>query len=78
MTLSGPVRQFDHAPMPSSSDSSRPAAWMVAATAIGAVAAMVAAVYFAGQDLTPVALVGTTLFVLLGGFAFELARRRSR
>jgi hypothetical protein len=64
--------------MPSSSDSSRPAAWMVAATAIGAVAAMVAAVYFAGQALTPVALVGATLFVLLGGSAFELARRRSR
>jgi len=64
--------------MPSSSNSSRPAAWMVTAAAIGAVAAMVAAVYFAGQDLTPVALVGTTLFVLLGGCAFELARRRSR
>ncbi len=72
-----PVRQFHQGSMPSSSSNSRPAAWMVAATAIGAVAAMAAAVYFAGQDLTPIALVGTTLFVLLGGFAFELARRRS-
>jgi uncharacterized membrane protein YccC len=50
---------------------------MVAVTAVGAVAAMVAAVYFAGHDLTPVALVGTTIFVLLGGLSFELARRRS-
>ncbi|MGD9904244.1 MAG: hypothetical protein AB7U83_12330 [Vicinamibacterales bacterium] len=66
--------------MPSSpSDrSSRPAAWLVAATAVAAVAAMAAAVYFAGQDLTPIALAGTTVFVLLGGVAFELARRRSR
>jgi len=73
------VRQFDEASMPSSPDStSRPAAWMVAATAIGAVAAMTAAIWFAGQDLTPVALVGTSLFVLLGGLAFELARRRAR
>ena len=64
--------------MPSSSSSSRPAAWMVAAAALGAVAAMTAALYFAGQNLTPVALAGTTIFVLLGGVAFELARRRSR
>ena len=71
------MRQFHEASMPSSSSSSRPAAWLVAVTALGAVAAMVAAVYFAGQDLTPVALAGTTIFVLLGGFAFELARRRS-
>lgn len=71
------VRQFHEASMPSSPNDSRPAAWLVAATALGAVAAMAAAVYFAGQDLTPVALVGTSLFVLLGGLAFELARRRS-
>ncbi len=75
--FTGPVRQFQQVPMPPSSDHSRPAAWMVAVTAIGAVAAMVLAIYFAGQNLTPVALVGTTIFVLLGGFAFELARRRS-
>jgi hypothetical protein len=71
------MRHFHEASMPSSSSSSRPAAWLVAVTALGAVGAMVAAVYFAGQDLTPIALVGTTLFVLLGGLAFELARRRS-
>ena len=64
--------------MPSSSSSARPAAWLVAATAIGAVAAIAAAVYFAGRDLTPIALAGATIFVLLGGYAFELARRRSR
>ncbi len=63
--------------MPPSSSDSGPATWLVVATALGAVAAMVAAVYFAGQDLTPIALVGTTIFVLLGGLAFELARRRS-
>jgi hypothetical protein len=72
------MQQFDQASMPSSSSNSRPAAWLVAATAIGAVAAMVAAVFFAGQAMTPLALIGTTIFVLLGGFSFELARRRSR
>ena len=72
------MQQFDQASMPSSSGNSRPAAWLVAATAIGAVAAMVAAVFFAGQAMTPLALIGTTIFVLLGGFSFELARRRSR
>lgn len=72
------MHHFHQASMPSSSSSSRPAAWMVAATAIGAVAAMVAALYFAGQGLTAIALVGTSLFVLLGGASFELARRRSR
>ena len=49
--------------MPPSSSDSGPATWLVVATALGAVAAMVAAVYFAGQDLTPIALVGTTIFV---------------
>jgi hypothetical protein len=78
MTLSPPMQQFDQASMPSSSSDPRPAAWLVAATAIGAVAAMVAAVFFAGQAMTPLALIGTTIFVLLGGFSFELARRRSR
>lgn len=62
---------------PSSSSDSRPAVWLVVVTAIGAVAAMGAALYFAGQDLTPIALLGTTVFVMLGGLAFELARRRS-
>ena len=78
MTPAPPMQQFDQASMPSSSSDPRPAAWLVAATAIGAVAAMVAAVFFAGQAMTPLALIGTTIFVLLGGFSFELARRRSR
>jgi hypothetical protein len=72
------MQQFDQASMPSSSSGSRPAAWLVAATALGAVAAMAAAVFFAGQAMTPLALIGTTIFVLLGGYSFELARRRSR
>lgn len=54
-----------------------PPFWQVAAAALGAVASMVAALYFAGQQLTPIALVGTTLFVGLGGLSFELARRRA-
>jgi hypothetical protein len=63
--------------MPPSSPSGPPPRWQVIATAVGAVASMVAAVYFAGQNLTPVALIGTTLFVGLGGLSFELARRRA-
>jgi len=42
-----------------------------------AVLSMSAAVYFGGTGRTPLAMVGTLLFVGLGGFAFELARRRS-
>jgi hypothetical protein len=38
---------------------------------------MSAALYFAGQSQTPIALVGTMLFVGLGGLSFELARRRA-
>lgn len=63
--------------MPSSSPTSRPPGWQVAACAIGSVASMAAALYFAGQQQMPIALVGTALFVALGGLAFELARRRS-
>ena len=63
--------------MPPPPTPSRPPLWQVAVTALGAVAAMSAAVYFAGQQQTPIALVGTTLFVALGGFSFELARRRA-
>jgi anti-sigma-K factor RskA len=72
------MQQFHQASMPSSSSDSRPAAWMVAATAIGAVVAMAAALFFAGQEQTPIALFGTAAFVLLGGLAFDMARRRSR
>ncbi|MEP7117817.1 MAG: hypothetical protein ABI880_09555 [Acidobacteriota bacterium] len=49
----------------------------MAAAAAGAVAAMAVALYFVSQNQTPVALVGTTIFVGLGGLSFELARRRS-
>jgi hypothetical protein len=38
---------------------------------------MAAAVYFGGTGQTPLAMVGTGIFVLLGGVTFELARRRS-
>ncbi len=71
------MRQFQPGPVPLPPTPSRPPLWPVAATAIGAVAAMSAALYFVAQNQTPVALVGTTIFVGLGGFSFELARRRS-
>ena len=59
-------------PMPS-----KPSAASVMICACLACASMVAAVYFGGTGRIPLALIGTTLFVLLGGLAFELARRRS-
>ena len=65
-----------HAPSPA--PSGVPPLWTVFAAAGGAVAAMIAALYFVSRDLTPVAMVGTTLFVGLGGLSFELARRRAR
>jgi len=71
------MTHFQPAAPPPSSSSAPPPAWQVLASALGAVASMAAALYFAGQDLTPVALVGTTLFVGLGGLSFELARRRA-
>lgn len=71
------MRQFHPGPMPPSSPSAPPPFWQVVATALAAVASMVAALYFAGQQLTPIALIGTTLFVGLGGLSFELARRRA-
>ncbi len=71
------MRQFHPGPMPSSAPSAPPPLWQVVACVVGAMASMAAALYFAGQELTPVALVGTTLFVALGGLGFELARRRS-
>ncbi len=71
------MRQFHAGSMPPAPTPSRPPFWPVAASAFGAVAAMTAALYFVSQNQTPVALVGTTLFVGLGGLAFELARRRS-
>jgi hypothetical protein len=38
---------------------------------------MTVAVYFGGTGRTGPAMIGTVLFVLLGGLGFELARRRS-
>ena len=73
------MRHFHPGPMPPAMppSSSRPPLWPVAATAIGALAAMSGALYFVSQQQTPIALVGSTLFVGLGGLSFELARRRA-
>ena len=62
--------------MPPPSVPARPPLWQVMAAAAGAVVAMSAALYFVSQDHTPIALMGTALFVGLGGLAFDLARRR--
>ncbi len=56
---------------------SKPSGAAVALCAILAAVSMAVAVYFGGTGRTPLALIGTLLFVLLGGLAFELARRRS-
>lgn len=56
---------------------SKPSGASVALCATLAVVSMAAAVYFGGTGRTPLALGGTFLFVMLGGLAFELARRRS-
>ena len=64
-------------PTPSSTPPAPPPFWQVVASAAGAVVSMGSALYFAGQQQTPIALIGTTLFVGLGGLSFELARRRA-
>jgi hypothetical protein len=56
---------------------SKPSLAAVVMCALLAIASMSAAVYFGGTGRTPLALGGTLLFVMLGGLAFELARRRS-
>jgi hypothetical protein len=56
---------------------SKPSGAAVALCACLAAASMAAGVYFGGTGQTPLAMIGTVLFVLLGGLAFELARRRS-
>lgn len=56
---------------------SKPSGAAIAVCATLAVLSMTAAVYFGGTGRTPLALMGTLLFVLLGGVTFELARRRS-
>jgi hypothetical protein len=55
----------------------RPSLALIVTVLILAVASMSAAVYFGGTGRTPLAMMGTLLFVGLGGLAFELARRRS-
>jgi hypothetical protein len=57
--------------------SSKPPAGLVVTCALLAAVSMAAAVYFGGTGRTPLAMLGTTIFVLLGGVTFELARRRS-
>ena len=56
---------------------SKPSVAAVALCASLAAASMAVAVYFGGTGRMPLALMGELAFVLLGGLAFELARRRS-
>lgn len=55
----------------------KPSAAGVTLCAVLAVVSMGVAVYFGGTNRVPLAMIGTVLFVLLGGLTFELARRRS-
>lgn len=55
----------------------RPSSAAVVLCACLAAVAMMAGVYFGGTGRLPLAMAGTVLFVLFGGIAFELARRRS-
>lgn len=57
--------------------SSKPSTALITVCGVLAVAAMAVAVYFGGTGRVPLAMIGTTVFVLLGGLTFELARRRS-
>ncbi len=57
--------------------SEKPARWHVWSCLLIAVAAMSGAVYFGGTGRTPLAMIGTVLFITFGGLGFELARRRS-
>ena len=50
---------------------------LTAACGILSVVSMAVAVYFGGTGRTPLAMIGTVLFVMLGGLTFELARRRA-
>lgn len=58
-------------------DAHRPPLWAVVACAVCSGLSMIVAVYYAGQGQLPVAMTGSGLFVLLGGLAFDMARRRS-
>jgi hypothetical protein len=55
----------------------KPSLGLVATCGLLAVASMAVAVYFGGTGRFPLAMIGTALFVGLGGLTFELARRRS-
>jgi hypothetical protein len=55
----------------------KPPAGLVITCGLLAAASMAGAVYFGGTGQTPLAMVGTAIFVALGGVTFELARRRS-
>jgi hypothetical protein len=55
----------------------KPPLSLVVVVLVAAAAAMAAAVYFGGTGRTPLAMMGTLIFVALGGVGFELARRRS-
>jgi hypothetical protein len=55
----------------------KPARWIVWLCLLTAIAAMSGAVYFGGTGRTPLAMIGTVLFITFGGLGFELARRRS-
>ena len=57
--------------------SSKPSVASVVICACASVVSMMAGVYFGGSGRIPLAMLGTALFVLFGGIAFELARRRS-
>jgi hypothetical protein len=59
------------------SPAAKPTRGLIAACAAGSVMSMSAGVYFGGTGNFPVAVTCSGLFVLLGGLAFELARRRS-
>jgi hypothetical protein len=56
---------------------SRPSSSLIVTVLLLAAVSMSAAVYFGGTGRTPLAMIGTLVFVGLGGLAFELARRRS-
>lgn len=55
----------------------KPPRWLVIACLLLAISSMAVAVYFGGTGRTPLAMVGTVIFVVFGGLAFDLARRRS-
>lgn len=55
----------------------KPPLWIVLVCLLLATVAMASAVYLGGTGRTPLAMIGTIVFVVLGGLGFDLARRRS-